>query len=338
LINLSWQGQLNDYITDLDWSPDGRFFSASSAAGEAIVKGEGELIYLRLMDGTSIERVRFSQDGRFLAAGGQIGQMYVWEQAQDSWTLVTTRNHANAWIDRISWHPQEPYLAYSLGKYVQIWDAQRQEVLATLNFERSTVLDLAWHPAGTHLAVAGYQGVEIWQSNDWDTAIDFIDTDAAISTLAWSPQGNYLATGNLDRTVTVIDLRGETRSLSWIMRGFPGKIRQLTWIEIPGQLDPDIVVATADLVVVWNKINNDANAWEGSSLEYHYGIINGISVHHQRQLLASAAEDNQICIWQQAEELVQVLHGAPTGWSTLAWQPQGQKLVAGGCDGGLFLW
>jgi len=37
-------------------------------------------------------------------------------------------------------------------------------VVATLNFDASSVLGLDWRCDGQYLAIAGYQGVKIWHS------------------------------------------------------------------------------------------------------------------------------------------------------------------------------
>jgi len=68
--------------------------------------------------------------------------------------------------------------------------------------------------------------VKIWHSGDWDETLICADTFCKFSDLS-RLMAKYLAAGNMDRTVTV--LSGTTSP--WVMRGFPGKIRQLAWSE-----------------------------------------------------------------------------------------------------------
>lgn len=55
-------------------------------------------------------------------------------------------------------------------------------------------------------------------------------------------------------------------------------------------------------------------------------------------LLPLQIADGQVCLWQKAKRLAQVLHGATDGFSCLAWHPQGQQLAAGGQQGELLIW
>ncbi len=45
LFRSHWQGSLSEYVTAVDWSPDG-LLAASSAAGEVVVWQDGSLINL----------------------------------------------------------------------------------------------------------------------------------------------------------------------------------------------------------------------------------------------------------------------------------------------------
>ena len=54
-------------------------------------------------------------------------------------------------------------------------------------------------------------------------------------------------------------------------------------------------------------------------------------------MLASAADDGYIKLWQQGKKLIQTLKGA-TGFSCLAWHPTGKYLAAGGQNGELTIW
>lgn len=45
--------------------------------------------------------------------------------------------------------------------------------------------------------------------------------------IAWSTDGKFIAEGNLDNTLTVVEW--DCPAEPWVMRGFPGKVRQLAW-------------------------------------------------------------------------------------------------------------
>jgi len=56
-----------------------------------------------------------------------------------------------------------------------------------------------------------------------------LDIPSATVAIAWSPDNQFIAEGNLDNTLSVIEWGNPA---PWVMRGFPGKVRQLAWYEV----------------------------------------------------------------------------------------------------------
>jgi WD40 repeat protein len=334
-----WQGTLSDYVTAIAWSPKGNTLAASSAAGEVVVYwGVGTLqeTLLQAENGHSVDCLAFSHDGQFLTAGGQTGQVNIWRMQLDLPELIATVKNSSAWVDRMAWSPTQNLLAFSLGKYVQVWDATLGDVVTTLDFDTSSVLDLTWHPDGQRLSVSGYQGVKIWTAADWDDDPYLLTIPSASVAIAWSPDGKYIASGNLDRTITVLEWENPH---PWVMRGFPGKIRQLAWSDVLTKAGASLLAsASAEGIVVWEKQEDDSLGWEGRVLTGHEGTVQSMHFQPDALLLASAAADGWVCLWHKAKQLAQVLNGAPNGFSCLAWHPKGQQLAAGGQNGELLIW
>ncbi|MBW4515920.1 MAG: WD40 repeat domain-containing protein [Timaviella obliquedivisa GSE-PSE-MK23-08B] len=347
--DLHWQGTLSDYVMAIAWSPDGKTLATSSAAGEVVLYQETKTfqampfqgVPLQVMNGDSVDCLAFSHDGQFLAAGGQNGQVHIWQVQSNlpeliAPKLVATVGKTAAWVDRMAWSPTQNLLAFSLGKYVQVWDAKLGDVATTLNFDTSSALDLAWHPDGQRLSVSGYQGVKIWTAEDWDDDPYFLTIPSASVAIAWSPDGKYIASGNLDRTMTVLEWENPH---PWVMRGFPGKIRQLAWSNVMTKAGASLLAsASAEGIVVWEKQEDLSLGWEGRVLAGHEGTVQSIQFQPDALLFASAAADGRVCLWQKAQHLAQVLNGAPNGFSCLAWHPKGHQLAVGGQNGELLIW
>jgi WD40 repeat protein len=350
-------GTLSEYVTALAWSPDGKTVAASSAAGEVMLwrdlSGRGEdawsLLPVQKSDGQdadsslplllSVDCLAFSSDGQLLAAGGQDGQVKIWQMHEvgaDRGQPLQTLNNAPAWVDQLAWSPTGNQLAFNIGRYVQVWDANRGEVVATLNFEASSVLGMSWRPNGQHLAIAGDRGAKVWNAQDWDEEPDVLDMPAASVAIAWSPDSKYLASSNLDFTITVWHWENPH---PWVMHGFPGKIRNLAWSERLTTVGaPLLAVSSVEGIVVWEKLAADSGGWEARVLDIHAEMVQAIAFQPGTLLLASASSDGWVCLWQKAKQMAQILEGAPQGFSALAWQPQGQKLAAGGKNGELLIW
>lgn len=348
ILERHWQGTLSDYVTAIAWSPTGQTLAAGSAAGEVLLwrdlPGEGKrswpLLPLQMGNSQSVDSLAFSQDGQLLAAGGQNGQVKVWHLPLEVRAYRCQPSHilesAPAWVEHLVWSPTRNQLAFSLGRYVQVWDANTASTTTTLNFDASSVLGLDWRCDGQYLAVGGYQGVKIWNSQDWDDDPYVLHVPSASLAIAWSPDGKYLASGNLDRTLTVLEWDNH---YPWVMQGFPGKIRQLAWSEATTQTSASLLAASSvEGIVVWEKHPDESVGWEGSVLARHEGVVEAIAFQPSSLLLASGAEDGRVCLWHQAKRLGQILEGAPDGFSCLAWHPQAQQLAAGGQNGELLIW
>jgi len=334
-----WQGELADYITAIAWFPDGQTLAFSSAAGEvALLSLESQSIQiLQSATGQSVDCLAISRDGQFLATGGQDGAVNIWCITSAPPKLVTTLNHRSVWVDRLLWNPTVNQLAYGLGRYAQVWDAEVNEVITTLNFESSSVLGIDWHPSGDRIAICGHGGARVWNANDWDDDPQVLSIPSASVAISWSPDGFYLADGNMDNTLTVVEWSRPERP--WVMQGFPGKVRHLAWSQpLTATGAPLLASCSSETIVTWERSADESVGWANHVLEAHEGLVQAISFQPQSLLLASAAEDGWVCLWQAALELVQVLEGTDSGLSCLSWQPQGTFLAAGGQGGEVMIW
>ncbi|PHJ63730.1 WD40 repeat-containing protein [Nostoc linckia z18] len=327
-----YSGILADYVTAIAWSPQGEILAAISAAGEVVLWNNGQLTSLQTVNGKSVDCLAFSPDGKFLAVGGQDGQVKIWQDTE----LIATLQNAPAWVDKLAWNYTSNQLAFSLGRYVQVWDADTREIVVTLNFDNSSVLGIDWRIDGQYLAIAGYKGVKIWHSQNWDDEPYILDMPTVSLAMAWSPDGKFLASGNMDRSVTVLEWNNPD---PWVMRGFPGKIRQLAWSEATTNLGAPILASSSvEGIVVWEKLEDDNLGWEARVLTNHVDVINAIAFAPKSFLLASAGADGWLCLWNRANEVSQIITGVSGGFSSLAWHPQGKLLAAGGEKGELIIW
>ncbi|MDX2241800.1 MAG: WD40 repeat domain-containing protein [Leptolyngbyaceae cyanobacterium bins.302] len=333
-----WQERFADYITAIAWLPEGQALAISSAAGEValISLASGAIQSLQTATGSSVDCLAVSQDGQFLATGGQNGQVKIWRLNASPPELLTTLENPSVWVDRLAWSPTTNQLAFGLGRYAQVWDAEADAIVTTLNFESSSVLGIDWHPSGSFLALCGHKGARVWNANDWDEDPQVLEIPSASVAIAWSPNGTYLADGNLDNTLTVVEW---TRPHNpWVMQGFPGKVRHLAWSQrLTPTGAPLLATSSSETIVIWERDADESVGWANQVLNDHEGIVQAIAFQPNSFLLASAADDGFVVLWQAAQQPVQVLEGA-SGFSCLSWESGGNFLAAGGREGDIVIW
>ncbi|MBE9077004.1 hypothetical protein IQ241_06785 [Romeria aff. gracilis LEGE 07310] len=340
---LLWQHRLSDYVSALAWSADGQWLAAASAQGELVVVQAGTdgflseenwIFTLPSAQAEAISGIGFSADSRMLAAAGQAGTVTLWAMDAPDFPQIRQRSYPGIWIDRLAWHPLKNQLAYSVGKDCYLWDAAADRLVAQLNFQASSGLHLAWHPQGERLAVSGHGGVKVWSAADWAAEPTLIQVPGASLYAAWSAEGRYLASGNLDRTLTVVEWGSPP---PWFMQGFPGKVRCLSWSDSPTKSgSPLLAAACAEGITVWERTAQPGGGWRSQVLQQHRGTVNAIAFQPRTQLLASAGLDGLVCLWPQGGH-VQTLKGLTAGSSGLSWHPSGQLAVAGSA-GELMVW
>ena len=333
-LQLEWQTELDDLITELVWSPNGRDLVGSSAAGRIIwVSLHQEPVILHESDGYSIDSLSYSADGRWLAAGGRAGKLWIWScTGVDLPPSLASNIEIGAWIEHLAWHPIDAQIAVANGRQIEIWDIPTNSELITWKFDKSSVFDLDWHPGGEYLAVAGYKGVQIWQRGTGVDPFYRLDVDTASLSVAWSHDGRYLVAGNLDRTLTLLDWHHPEDP--WVLQGCPGKIRHLTWLN--GEITC-LAVASGTAIVLWT-LTPDYLDWTGCVLEGHEGAIGAISAHPQTPILISGDWNGYGCLWSQLGSIEQIITSDLSEYTAFAWHPHGEYLATGTKMGEIGLW
>ncbi|NXV96522.1 HIRA protein, partial [Calonectris borealis] len=190
--------------------------------------------------------VRWSNNGVYLASGGDDKLIMVWKRAAyigpstvfgssskltnvEQWRCVSIlRSHSGDVMD-VAWSPHDAWLAScSVDNTVVIWNAIKfPEILATLKGHSGLVKGLTWDPVGKYIASqADDRSLKVWRTMDWqlETSItkpfDECGGTTHVLRLSWSPDGHYLvsahAMNNSGPTAQIIERDGWKTNMDFV--------------------------------------------------------------------------------------------------------------------------
>jgi WD40 repeat protein len=141
--------------TSLAVSPRGRLaFTESHAKLICIVDtASGDLIHATAAGHNHVTRIRFSPDGRYLASGGEEGDIHLWDALTMRLNGVLAGHTSE--VVSLAFSPDSRRLASGgMDKCVRVWDVDSHECLLTLREHDHWVTGVAFSPDGSSLASA----------------------------------------------------------------------------------------------------------------------------------------------------------------------------------------
>ncbi|XP_068064943.1 protein HIRA isoform X4 [Anomalospiza imberbis] len=263
LLKPTWVNHNGKPIFSVDIHPDGTKFATGGQgqdSGKVVIwnmapvlkeedeKNENIPKMLCQMDNhlACVNCVRWSNNGVYLASGGDDKLIMVWKRAAyigpstvfgssskltnvEQWRCVSIlRSHSGDVMD-VAWSPHDAWLAScSVDNTVVIWNAVKfPEILATLKGHSGLVKGLTWDPVGKYIASqADDRSLKVWRTMDWqlETSItkpfDECGGTTHVLRLSWSPDGHYLvsahAMNNSGPTAQIIERDGWKTNMDFV--------------------------------------------------------------------------------------------------------------------------
>jgi WD40 repeat protein len=206
----------------LDWSPNGRTLAAAGEDGSVVLWDAYEppadprrLVDsagpARRPDSARLDSVRFSPDGRWLAAARSDGAVRLWDVAGGgSEGPLLEGSEQRLWS--LAWSPDGKVIAAAgRDKLIRLWDAATGEPVGRpLRGHLEAVLGLAWNGNGTRFASASRdRSVALWDGSPGPPLryarriYPLIDDLAGV---VFSPTADRLALASLDGRIAVWDV------------------------------------------------------------------------------------------------------------------------------------
>jgi len=325
-----WAGQLDDYVIDLAWSPDGSRLAAASAAGPiALFSGADGATRIELPghDGGS-NALAWQPGSALLASGGQDGSVKLWDGAAGQ--HVATAALGRSWVEHLAWRPAgaAPVLAAAAGRKFVFLGPDATE-LRSLPEAPKTVTALAWDPRGECAAVAYFGGVCLWEVDPAAAAREYAYGNGILA-LAWSPDGRWLVSGNQDPSVHLW-MPGSDVELQ--MSGYEGKVRHLSfdhesrWLATSGSQD----------ACLWDCSGPGPEGREPVMLP-HGAQVCGAAFQRGHGLLATASGDGSVVLWSpERRQPMRATVRMPAAAACLAWSPDDTLLAIGSEKGMVYV-
>jgi len=359
-----WAAQLDDYVIDLAWSPDGEdepptsgapnekdcVLATASAAGPiSLYDAESGALRHTLSghdSGTNCIAWQpfFRGEGSaltcpaLLASGGQEPHVKFWNATNGHHCATAKLEGGSGWVDHLAWKPAladspEPCLVAASGRQLYALRADGS-LLHRFPPAPKSITALAWSPDAKTLAAAHYGGVQLWSSADFSLQKE-LPYASGIESLIWSPDCRWLVSGNHDPSV---HLWRPSEDLELQMSGYDNKVSAIAfdtrgcWLATSGSTD----------CCVWDCSGAGPEGRDPAMLP-HGAKLCAVAFQNTHGLLAAASEDGTVKLWSVERALGGSAHSSgkplratvtmPATATRLAWSPDDSLLAIGTTQG-----
>jgi WD40 repeat protein/serine/threonine protein kinase len=324
-----------DVVYDIAWSPDGRQLALAGFDTLVEIWDAATRRQIRACRGhtDTVTAVAWSPDGASLASASIDRTVKVWDAGKEQGSR-TLYGHTGG-ITSLAWSPDDRRLATaSRDSSLKIWDVTSGENSLTLLGHSSIVEGVAWNPDGKRLASCGRDGtVRIWDAVAGKESLTFSGHRQWVNSVAWSPDGRSLASAGHDRSIRIWDPATGRETLS--LPGRHGQFLRLAWGPDGKRL---AVTGENGTLTVWDVATGKTTLVLPGVGHWHNVAPPAWSLDG-RWLAAEVSEGRVIQVWNAADGEMSLRLPGHTGLlSSLAWHPDGCRLVSGEGRGAVKIW
>lgn len=346
-------------VMDVAFSPNGNMIASVGMDNKVLITEttNGDLITeFELADFTY--SIAFSNDNRLIYVASNDGKVTTWDIARGQ--IVEDRTLAFPTVRQVVYSPDGRFIAAvtdedSLG---HVFNAQNHKQVAVLNGHEGRTFSIAYRPDGRLIVTAGSDGdVLVWRTDTFELADTLSTNEDRIYSIAFSPDQNVIATGG-ESFIRLWNLRdkkellafdnGETIwGLSFSPDGSliaaPGGLWnafERTKLDVTiGEFASVAMSPNSDLLATTEKFIPIEPKRVRPARQGFVGLNNTkVAFSPDGLLVAMAINENIQIIDVATQTVIATLRGHGADIRSLAFSPDGTKLVSGGYDATIRQW
>jgi small GTP-binding protein len=274
---------------------------------------------------STIERIAWSPDGRYLASPFKDKTIRIWNMESKE-PVVVLENGGSSLVRCVSWSPDGRYFAAGADKgELLVYDAHTWKMIQSLKVDGDSKLiaTLLWSKDSRMLISGGDNDkVTLWNPKTGKIIKIFAGHTDDVKSVVLSPDGGFIASGSWDNTIRIWDIN--TGKCIHVMTGHTKWVNSISWL-------PDstlLASGSGDRTIrIWDTQSGQTKR----IIEQHTNWLLAVSFDMSGQLLASLGGDNTIMLWRtDTWELAAVISEKISGgWvPNLIFHPSMRKLAS----------
>ncbi|MBW2258149.1 MAG: hypothetical protein JRI25_26600, partial [Deltaproteobacteria bacterium] len=316
---------IGDQLASLVWIDDGRIaFLDRSGAVRTWTLADDRVGLVGERPGELV-RLAAGPKGRWLAAGGFDGTVYVWDLTQPGEPLTLTGHERTVWgmdFDDDGTH----LVSTSADRTARVWDLAHPGTSVLLEGTRGTVATASSRPDGRVATSGGDYLVRVWDASSGEILRELQGHAGPVADL--DTADGVMVSGSWDGTVRLWWDDGESRMLG----DHTGKVRT---VALTPSGDRAFSGGEDKLLKVWEVAPGEATRPDSG----HEASLWDVRFRPDGTALASAGADGAVRVWDlETGEEQMVVRGHGEVLHDVAWRSDGAAFVTAGQDGVARVW